>query len=845
VNGLGFGNKNTELMFRRRRTNEKEKVPPAVPSLGAGDGGLWYKKPASSSTPSGTTPARSVASSQVNQHFGAPESPQMAMAHQTSGDFNMRHQQRPQHAATRDNSPRHLPTSPNNIVNQYATTESHTNRHGVKPLPPPIYVSGDHTKSGDHAATADFVGRILHGDWKTAIQMIDQDPKCARHLQSVTLRRQNTVVYPLHAAVCMNPPLSFLEKLVSAFPTAVQIPDDQNGRMPLHWACLSSAPAPILRKLVDMYPTACKVLDKSHGRLPVHYLAIHAHSLQQLAIVLEVEQRGVISKDKQSKTPLDLAQESSNPLRLQILSEMQKLCHSVKMRSSREEENKESDKDQWGMDWKTSLNVNVAKPLGPLDALTVGSAEYPVTFNRPQQTLEYRLPVDSSASNVSSSGRRSHPDAHNPLSAYNPPPPHRFMKAPPPTTQQQRGVPKPPMSGGFLFNKLGRNGGKSASSGNLFNKPGRNDGKSVSSGGSAEDPGPKTATATDLPRPNANFRQKTWTQETSHKIPSHFTPHNRLSAPAPDNFRRDAYDIRGDDDMPMDPLSNPPTSLPRHPHRTPAPLKPPPPPSLVDPTRRSLGGAGKTPPLLAPLPVDPTAHAARIAPKKPPPPTIIEQQRERRVPTNYVSLCDLQPKQPFKKTEQDYMELYAQKMAQYSPSTKGGAGVNAKTTGQYLVDGMKADIHNLNDQVTRHKDSLQEKDAQLTDLDGELEQMTAKEQAINVEFQAARTFSREQRDLLQQKIDRMARLNQQIAGLQEELRHDEAGMESIECAMLVYEEKAARTESMLKAHHDQQGNLGAIRQALEEERASITRDLTNCESELKSLEVIQNLALDM
>lgn len=305
--------------------------------------------------------------------------------------------------------------------------------------------------------------------------------------------------------------------------------------------------------------------------------------------------------------------------------------------------------------------------------------------------------------------------------------------------------------------------------------------------------------------------------------------------------------------MPMDPLSNPPISLSRHPHRISAPLKAPPPPLPVDPTSRSSSGAVKKPPLLPPLPVDPTTHASRGAPKNSPPPTIIEQQRQRSAPTNYVSLSDLQAKQPSNKTEQDFMELYAKKMEQYSSSTRGGTGVSAKTgtgvsaktAGQYLADDMKANMYNLNDQLTRHKHSLQEKDAQLTDLDGELEQLTAKEQAINVEFQAASTFCREQRDLLRQKIDHVARLNQQIAGLQEELRHDEAGMESIECAMLVYEEKAARTETMLKAHHDQQGNLGAIRQALEDEKASITRNLTNCESELKSLEVIQNLALDM
>jgi chromosome segregation ATPase len=162
---------------------------------------------------------------------------------------------------------------------------------------------------------------------------------------------------------------------------------------------------------------------------------------------------------------------------------------------------------------------------------------------------------------------------------------------------------------------------------------------------------------------------------------------------------------------------------------------------------------------------------------------------------------------------------------------------------QQLVNVMNTSIRELTEKMEGHKMNLVRKDSQLSDLDSQIVEINAKEANLKKGLEMAEASARQQRDTLLQKRDRIIFMRQKIAELEEELLQDEVDMESIERSILLYQENASRTESKLGSHRDEQGNLGAIREALEEERTTIARDVTNCESEIKSLEAIQNLAL--
>ena len=113
-----------------------------------------------------------------------------------------------------------------------------------------------------------------------------------------------------------------MEKLLSVNPSATNAMDDSFGRVPLHWACITSAPPALLHLLVESNPKAPKVLDKSHGRLPLHYMVVSAASVDQVAIVLNAERRAATHKDHRGQSPVDLVMESTSPLKMEILDEL-------------------------------------------------------------------------------------------------------------------------------------------------------------------------------------------------------------------------------------------------------------------------------------------------------------------------------------------------------------------------------------------------------------------------------------------------------------------------------------------------------------------------------------------
>jgi hypothetical protein len=117
--------------------------------------------------------------------------------------------------------------------------------------------------------------------------------------------------------------LDFLERVLREYPSAAHNPDRNGDRTALHWACIANASPAIIETIANAHLGACKHQDRTHGRTPLHYLAMQATEPEQIHALMEADMRAAKVKDNSLKTPLDLAQDSSNPFKLDIIPAIQ------------------------------------------------------------------------------------------------------------------------------------------------------------------------------------------------------------------------------------------------------------------------------------------------------------------------------------------------------------------------------------------------------------------------------------------------------------------------------------------------------------------------------------------
>jgi len=223
-------------------------------------------------------------------------------------------------------------------------------------------------------------------------------------------------------------------------------------------------------------------------------------------------------------------------------------------------------------------------------------------------------------------------------------------------------------------------------------------------------------------------------------------------------------------------------------------------------------------------------------------------------------------------SQQEYMQRYAEKMKKYSPdvsksstetrsegklSPRATSSSNSpwkrptlmsdiasvKKEGQSLVDDMNATIRNLQTKMERQRRNLEEKDSEIHTSDEHLELMDQKEQSLVEELARAQTAANQHQQDILQKRSHIEAMQRHIRQLQEDIQREEACLESLDQAYASCDANTASVERRLKYHRNEQGNLGVARQSLEDDRENLLRELTNTESELKSLQAIQNLAM--
>ena len=141
----------------------------------------------------------------------------------------------------------------------------------------------------------------------------------------------------------MNSQRHVIEALLEGHPDAIKSREDKLGRLPLHIACINTASAQVLRLLVETYEESLRITDRIYGRLPLHFSCMYGSPFEILLLV-SAEQRALVFKDVNGKTPKDLAEESSNPHRETILKRLEDRTREVRgaMIQRRKQQHQES-----------------------------------------------------------------------------------------------------------------------------------------------------------------------------------------------------------------------------------------------------------------------------------------------------------------------------------------------------------------------------------------------------------------------------------------------------------------------------------------------------------------------
>ena len=161
--------------------------------------------------------------------------------------------------------------------------------------------------------------------------------------------------------------------------------------------------------------------------------------------------------------------------------------------------------------------------------------------------------------------------------------------------------------------------------------------------------------------------------------------------------------------------------------------------------------------------------------------------------------------------------------------------------GQLLLDDMNSDIKSVEGKLSRRQKVLEDKNSQLSKVTLQLNELSEKQENLGRELAAARSSREQQQGALAERRSRLSQLESQIAQLQEQLERERSELEHMEASTRA-NEKGGSLEQQLEATRDESRSLGVIKQALEDEIHSIGREVTNCESELKSLQAILQTA---
>jgi len=142
-------------------------------------------------------------------------------------------------------------------------------------------------------------------EWELVEAAIKQDPSLAMAQVSMVFRGENSKCVLMHLMCARRKtPLSIIEQLVVANPSALKQQESQGNRLPLHICLFKGSTPDIVQYVLQQYPQAVYHAD-SEGNLPLHYAAMYACP-QIWNLILQANPEGVKKANEKLKYPLHL-----------------------------------------------------------------------------------------------------------------------------------------------------------------------------------------------------------------------------------------------------------------------------------------------------------------------------------------------------------------------------------------------------------------------------------------------------------------------------------------------------------------------------------------------------------
>lgn len=127
---------------------------------------------------------------------------------------------------------------------------------------------------------------------------------------------------PLHIACRERNSKAVIAALLSTEPNAAKEQDDE-GKLPLHLACRQGVAVQVVDSLIVCHFRAARTPDL-YDLLPLHWACAQNASLNIVESLLRANPDSVDHKDKWGRTPLSLAEASTNPEKQAIIETLKK-----------------------------------------------------------------------------------------------------------------------------------------------------------------------------------------------------------------------------------------------------------------------------------------------------------------------------------------------------------------------------------------------------------------------------------------------------------------------------------------------------------------------------------------
>jgi hypothetical protein len=166
---------------------------------------------------------------------------------------------------------------------------------------------------------------LIAQNWESALNLIEGDEGYAQEwffgvddrldpdIDDISSSGDQTCVVwkrlAIHLACVYRAPVGLVEVLLKAYPKGATCSDPHSGSLPLHLACQHRASFRVIKALLVHAPATAKAVD-NRGRLALHYAVLAKAHYAIVELLVEMDPNAVLAKDKDQKTPLDMARDT-------------------------------------------------------------------------------------------------------------------------------------------------------------------------------------------------------------------------------------------------------------------------------------------------------------------------------------------------------------------------------------------------------------------------------------------------------------------------------------------------------------------------------------------------------